>query len=394
MSTPLVNQRVFPVRFLFAILWLGVDLFFSSPLGAQELTIGQEDMAQEVGSRKTYHFVGPEGQRQVAETAIVGRKLASKAVILREVLTFDGRDSGGLLEVVSPARAICYDAVSGELPNWEMPLPLRSGSTWTCDSSQGPIRCRVEGPEQVTVPAGTYTCLVLNMEHRDGSSVRYWFAPKVAAVKVISTGPGPFELRLAKSDGPAESRPELGATLVSHFDSGNPIVPLPFPKAKWSSLAGPSAVAHCEIDPRHGAAGTPFSLRFSFQTYDSWAHVGFVPSGTWGAPLELSAYEVISFYVKALKEDTLDFTLTSGPWGPGGPRDSRAPVKVTTDWQRVVIDLERDPNLEDADLSNLFGFRWEVGGSRANVVWIDQVSLYEDRGKVPGADPDEGGPRQ
>lgn len=81
------------------------------------------------------------------------------------------------------------------LPLAHFPLPQRVGQTFEVTVLGGRVKARVEGVEEVRVPAGTYRCLLL-VEHVETQDrlveVRVWMAPKVGTVKWSVDGPDGF----------------------------------------------------------------------------------------------------------------------------------------------------------------------------------------------------------
>jgi hypothetical protein len=241
---------------------------------------------------------------------------------------------------------------------------------------------RVEGPVEIEVPAGKFRCLVCVEEcERDGErwTQKCWVAPRVGRVKLLLRFGQDYTLSLAGIERPSRVAPEGGAAVLGRFDFGDPLVVPAFPKARWSALAGDArTLSACEIDPFDGAADTAFSLRWAYQFHDAWAHVGIVPSGTWGEPVDFSAYRAISFHAKALSERQCNFVLSTAPWGDNGPVDKNIPLQLTTEWQRLEFDLRQHPQLRGADLTKVYGIRFGDydKGHAANVIWIDQVLLH------------------
>ena len=355
----------------------------AASLAADALIVTSKDFPIAIGRRLTYDFVSADGkQRGQFESVLYGKVTLGTVTLYREAAVAGGNrlpDNN----VVKAERAVAfYPFAGGENPFLRIPFPLKPGMTYEYALPNGKARARVEGPVAVTVPAGKFTCL-LCVEEREAEGERweqrYWIAPGTGTVKMIVRVGQDFTLSLTSVKDPKRRTLQAGSEVVSTFESDTPLVPEIFPKALWQGGAGNRrSVSTCAIEPRDAADGSALCLRWAYQLEATWASASFMPSGSWEKPVDLSAYEAISFSVKALAERPCRFLF--GTAGPGEPARvfPSVPVRVTRQWQRITIDLKTHPELKGADLTKVYllGFSDFSQESAGNVVWIDELVLH------------------
>ncbi len=102
-------------------------------------------------------------------------------------------------------------------------LPIYS-VRYEYESANGAVRARIEGPEEVTVPAGTFTCLVCVDEREDKGrrwTDKRWLAPRVGTAKTLLHADQDYTISLVRWEGPREVKPPRGTDVVSTFDVGD-----------------------------------------------------------------------------------------------------------------------------------------------------------------------------
>ena len=165
-----------------------------------EMVIRREDFHLEVGTKETFRFQPARSVAGIAQYVLAEKLPSSTATVFRQSVKFDGNNLPDLLVSVSE------DAISArtaDLPPTQLlvhwPLPLRAGQTYEYTSPAGRITARVEGPEEVTVPAGTFRCLVcveqVHAQDRQWEN-RIWHAPNTGVVKMVVDGPDGFTSNL------------------------------------------------------------------------------------------------------------------------------------------------------------------------------------------------------
>lgn len=184
-----------------------------SPGTGTEMVIRREDFHLDVGTKETWRFQPTGSAAGVAEYVLVEKLPSSTAAVFRQTVKFNGNNLPDMLVSVSE------DAISARAPDqpqtqlllhWQ--LPLRAGQTYEYTSPAGRITARIEGPEEVTVPAGTFRCLVcVEQVHAQDQQWenRVWLAPTTGAVKLSYGGPNGFESRLIKKEQATSARDEL-----------------------------------------------------------------------------------------------------------------------------------------------------------------------------------------
>jgi len=350
---------------------------------AGELVITSKDFAIEVGSRATLAVATVDGQpRGRLKFAIIGKRTVGKATLFREAVAFGQMRVRDSWLVKSEDEFAIYSSFGAPHPSWKCPLPLKKGLTYEYVSESGKVRARVEAQEEIEVPAGKFTCLVC-VEEREADGKRWtqksWVAPRIGGVKFTVRIDQDYTISLTETHEPRRVQAQPGTFVVSTFDTGNPLGSPLFPRAMWDGVAGqPGRASTVDIEPSGGAAGTPFSLRWTYHTKGTWVAASMLPSGNMGEPVDLSRYGSLSFYIKGLTER--DCALSIQAKAAEGERRifARVPVRVTTQWRKVAIVFETQPQLKAIDRSQVYilGFGDFDEAEAANVVWIDEVMLH------------------
>lgn len=345
--------------------------------------ITSKDFPVEVGTRTTLAITSADGQpRGELKLAIIGRRALGKTTLFRESVVFGQmrvRDSWLARSDEEFAR---YSSFGAEHPSWKCRLPLKAGLTYEYQSDAGRARVRVEGPEEIEVPAGKFNCLVCVEEREEADGTRrkqkQWVAPRVGVVKLVATGDRGFALSQVRMEGPRRVEAPPGVDVMSTFDVGNPLGSPLFPKAVWSGRSGlPGRVSVVDIEPTGGAAGTPFCLRWTYHTKGTWVAAYMEPSGTAWRPVDLSRYGSVSFYIKGLTAGDCALTIRARSAAGNRVIMVHVPIQVTTEWKRVEIG-DGTPQLDAIDASETYSlsFGAYAEDEEANVIWLDEIMLH------------------
>ena len=362
--------------------WLLVLLGGAVCWAAPDIVIRGDDFV-EVGRKTTLAFVSADGATLATmRWALIGRTTLGKLSVYRQATFINDRRVEDIYATVTDQEIAAYRPCGGPAPDWKVRLPLRKGMAYAYQSSMGKVKTRVEGPEEIEVPAGKFTCLVYIQELESEGRKRVWrewFAPGVGTVKFTMPGRQGLAVVLTSLTKGGRRAPQPGAVVLSDFDAGDPLASVLFPERRWEGAAGsPQAVSTCDIEPVDSAAGTPFSLRWAYHTKATWVNAALVVADRSPKPLDLSRYNSISFHIKGLTGRSCRFKLEAPGAGRGGRGSAEVPVKVTTEWQRVVIPLKTQPELRGADLTNVYTLEFVDSHEQfaSNVVWIDEVMLH------------------
>jgi len=358
---------------------------------AEELVITSADFPVEVGTRTTIAISSAAGQPvgQV-KLAVIGRRALGKTTLFREAVTFGPMRVRDSWFSRSDEEYASYSSFGAEHPSWKCRLPLKAGSTYEYRSDSGPARVRVEGPEEIEVPAGKFKCLVCVEERREADGARReqktWVAPGVGFVKLVVTGERGFALSQVSVEKPRVVETPEGVEVISTFDVGDPLGSPLFPKAAWSGRYGlPGRVSDLDIETSGGAADTPFCLRWTYHTKGTWVSAYMEPSGSGSEPVDFSRYESMSFYIKGLTEGECAVSIRAKAAGGDQVIMVHIPVQVTTKWKKIEIG-EGTPQLEAIDASQIYFFSLGVydEGEASNVIWVDEVMLHRAGQAKPG----------
>jgi len=365
-------------------LWFSV--FGCSVSRGGEIVVTAADFSLEVGTRLTFAIERADGTPGGQLTyALTGERTVGGHRLFREPVFFKQMQPRDTWLVVTDNAMTTYASLGAKLPTWECRLPVKKGATHEYDSAHGRVTARVEGPEDVEVPAGKFTCLVWVEEHVEGGrrwTQKTWFAPGAGTVQFTISAEQDYTLKLLRIDKPRKVERKPGETYLSHFDSGNPLVPLPFPKAQWYGAAGNAvATSIVEIDPRGGAAGTPFCLRWTYHTKGTWVGASFFPGGSMGVQGDMSGYDSFSFYIKALRPGSCSLSLRARKAQGGGLAFIHIPITLTAEWQKVTVSAETHPQLKTIDLKavNILSISDYNQGEASNVIWLDEFILHKEK---------------
>ena len=353
--------------------------------------ITSADIPVEVGTRTTLAITSADGRPAgQLKLAIIGRRALGETTLFRQSVIFGQMRVRDSWLSRSDEEYASYSSFGAEHPSWKYRLPLKAGLTYEYQSDSGLARVRVEGPEEIEVPAGKFNCLVC-VEEREADGRRwtqkYWVAPRVGIVKLVVTGDRGFAVSQVRMEGPRRVEAPPGVDVMCTFDVGDPLGSPLFPKAVWSGRSGlPGRVSVVDIEPIGGAAGTPFCLRWTYHTKGTWVAAYMEPSGTGWQPVDLSRYELVSFYIKGLTEG--DCALTIRAKSAAGERVImvHVPIHVTTKWQLIEIG-DGTPQLEAIDASEIYSLSLGAYAEdeASNVIWVDEMMLHrEGKAKQPG----------
>lgn len=354
--------------------------------GAGELVLNRGDLSLAVGQRSTLAVTNAQGEaRGSIRWALVDRRTVGDTELYHEVLALESF-SIDLWVSVSDHELAIYSSLAARVPARRFPFPLKAGMSYEYQAETAKVKARVEGPVDVTVPAGKYTCLVIAEERSAAGKTwteKWWLAPEVGTVKLREEKKETVDISLAKVEEPRVPKPPPGARVVSTFDTGEPLRSTLFPAAVWRGGSGKRECAsHVDVDAFTGANGTPFSLRWSYHVAGTWASASILPSGNPRTPVDLSRYGTLSFYVKALHARGCALTLRAKKAGEDQAILVHVPVQVTPQWKKVVINLRDQPQLEGIDLKEVYLLALGVFSEEpsGNVVWLDEVMLHPAEG--------------
>ena len=352
--------------------------------GAGQLVLTHEDFPIEVGTRTALDIRAADGEaRGRVEFAIVAKMQVGQATLFRQAQRLGAMELEDAWLVRDREHLALFNAFGAPRPMWELRLPIKKGDRYVYESPTAKVQVHAEGQEEIETPAGKFTCLVLAQEQEHGGErLRHknWVAPKRGLVKLTTRlDKDDVTMTLVAAHEPVPPPRVKGADVLSHFDSGRPLSSPLFPKALWHAKAGKAGqVSTATLDPWTGADGSPFSLRWSYHARDTWLNCTMVPSGTWGAPADLSRYGGISFHVKAQAAGQCAFVMQAKVKGEEGRIFASVPIAVTTTWQKLTLGPQKNPELAGLDFSKVYliGFGNMAAGEAANTIWFDQILLH------------------
>lgn len=154
---------------------------------AEDLVITRADFPLEVGDRRTLSLANAEG-RALAEIRIatIGRRTLGGTTLFRNSFIIGSTRGRDGWTAIDERECATYSSFDAKRPTWKCPFPLRAGQTYEYEGEAGPVRARVEGPEEIEVPAGKFTCLVCVEEREEAGergAQKHWIAPRVGRVK-------------------------------------------------------------------------------------------------------------------------------------------------------------------------------------------------------------------
>jgi len=355
------------------------------PKSPAELTITSEDFPLAKGVKFTSSLCGCDGNTREVTSEVCDEIPLGDITLYKLARIVNGKSEAIGYTKKRKESLEYYPPAGGQLPGEIIRFPLVKGSAYEYQNPYVKVKVRVEGPEEVNTPAGRFTCLVLvsDME-RDGNTItrKSWVAPGLGSVRSV----GQCDPRASQKEFVSALKTIQTDLPVSSFDF-DPFVSTAFARSKWKAGKGDNnAISLCELDTTNGAAGTPFSLKWSYDSKgkDTWVNVGLLLSGSWSEPIDLSRYDSISFYIKAAAEKGCAFKIQTGPWKENKLSSAHIPLKPTSEWQKVVIDLRPRPELKDIDLTKTYTIELVDCCKKdiSNVVWIDEIVLHKANDKI------------
>jgi len=357
-----------------------------------ELTITSDDFALAKGLKTIWSMCGCDGTVLETTTEVCDEIQLGDITIYKFARIVDGKSEPSGYAKKSKEALEFYPLTGGQMPGGIIRFPLVKGKAYEYQNIRGKVKMRVEGQEEVNVPAGKFMCLVIVQETaKDGNTVtgKSWIAPGFGIVRSIwPCAPQAKEKEMVS----VLKTIQMGELRISNFDF-DPLVSVAFPNSRWRADKGDKdAFSVCDIDTTTGAAGTPFSLKWSYKTratdantdMNTWVNVGLLLSGSWSESVDLSRYNSISFYIKAAAKKHCTFKMQTGPWKEKRLSGVCIPLELTPEWQKVVIDLKTRPEFKDVDLTKTYTIEL-VDGSKeeiSSVVWIDEIMLHKTNDKI------------
>jgi len=344
---------------------------------AEPLTIKYADLPLEVGTKRILALSGADGKSrgEVIEVVTENFKLGDAALI--KIAQFNqGKRTPDIWCVVTPARLQLFAEGATRKPLMTQALPVKIGQTAKGTPEEGEFIVRVDRQEKISVPAGTYDCLVQVLEVNGKPVQTVWNAPGVGVVQIKGSQ---FTAVLMAIQKPILTATEPNTRLLCNFDSGDPLSSPLFPKGRWHPGYGTgvsNVISSVEIDPTEAAVGTAMSMRWRYHTKGNpWIQTDFLFTGSWQERTDLTIYDSLSFYIKGLKPGGCCFMVHANPVRKGEENFIGIPVEYTTEWKKVTIDL-RAAALAKLNLTTAaqISFGCLGTGDHANVVWIDEMT--------------------
>ncbi|NQT87302.1 hypothetical protein HQ560_11090, partial [bacterium] len=166
-------------------LWFSV--FGCSVSRGGEIVVTAADFSLEVGTRLTFAIERADGTPGGQLTyALTGERAVGGHRVLRQPVFFKQMTPRDTWLTITDNLVATYPSLSAKLPMWECRLPVTKATTHTYDSVNGPVTVRVEGPEDVEVPAGKFTCLVCVETWMQGDvrkTRKAWYTPGTGLVQ-------------------------------------------------------------------------------------------------------------------------------------------------------------------------------------------------------------------
>jgi hypothetical protein len=340
---------------------------------AQELTLKSEDLALEVGTKRLIAFSSPDGKvrGEACEVVMENSKLGeTRLVKIAQIV--NGQRQPDVWCLLEPRQLQLFINDGIKTPLMRQELPVKIGQTAVEGTGADQHTVHVVRQEKITVPAGTFDCLVSEMKSEGKIIKTHWVAPRVGAVQVK----GALTAVLMAIQKPALVANEPQSRILCSFDTeASPL----FPKGRWRvDPANTNAIVSFESDPLETALGTAMSLRWRYHLKtQTWVQLDFLLTGAWQELVDLTPYDSISFYIKGLKKGSCAFMLHGQPVRPGNERFVNLPVDYTTEWQKVTVSLQT-PVVSKLDLKRIgqlsFGHLGPTGDG--NVIWVDEMTCH------------------
>jgi hypothetical protein len=345
----------------------------------ESLTIRSEDLPFEVGTRRimAYSRGGGKDRGEVIEVVTDHTRIGEASLVkLAQVL--NGRRAATIWCVVTPEKYQFFPEGYTKEPFMSQDLPVRIGQITRAGSGAEASVLRVVRQEKITVPAGTFDCLVQAMEVKGKVLHTIWNAPGTGVVQIKGENMTAVLMSIQK---PTSVSSEPNTKVLCNFDSGDPLGSPLFPKARWRAGSGTDAanvICSVEVDPVEAVLGTAMSMRWRYHIKGTpWIQADFALNGSGQETADLTIYDSISFYIKGLKPGSAHFMVHAQPIQQGDRRFVNLPVDYTTEWKKVTIDLG-DTRLSKLDLAKTsqLSFGHLGTGDDANVVWIDEMTCH------------------
>lgn len=353
--------------------------------GDEGLVLHEQDLACAVGTKCVYAFTNADGSARGEAVRMVTANLQLGD---QRLVKWEGAVNGHPLPV--SWRLSCADGLhvfrDGAMDEADvvLPMPLAIGSTWSAGEGESARTLRVVKEETITVPAGTFGCLVCEVAIGGATRETLWIAPVVGVVQMKDGGANGMTTVLVSIHKPAPADSSGDTVTLADFDAGSAASAL-FPKAQLSPYVGNAeGVSLVTIDSTTGAGGSAMSLRWSYHTKgECWVQAGVLLSGSWQEPVDLMPFDSISFQIKGFRPGRCAFMIHAKPAREGADRWVNLPIEYGTTWSTVTIDLSRD-ELSALDLHRAaqVGLGALGGGVDGNVVWIDQITCHRRAGEA------------
>jgi hypothetical protein len=351
----------------------------------KELRLESADLILEAGTKRVYAYSTPEGGSRGELINVTTESMRVGDAVLNKYVEFDsGGRRSDLWATITPRRMQAFNESSAKTPFLEFDLPMKTGLSGRVSPVTGGNSVRITRQERITVPAGTFDCLVLELEDNRTPVLTLWQAAGAGVVQMKSASGLTFVLMAIRKPAAAATGP--GSGMMCDFDSGDPLSSSLFPNGRWRRGFGAentNVVCSVEADPAQAALGTAMSMRWAYHIKGrTWVQTDFLLTGSWKERADFTAFDSVSFQIKGFKPGSCKFMVHAQPVKPGDNQYVNLPVSYATEWNRVTIDL-RDPALSTLDLTKTaqISFGHLGRGDDANVVWIDQIELHEARGR-------------
>ncbi|MCX6910135.1 MAG: hypothetical protein NTY01_19120 [Verrucomicrobia bacterium] len=355
----------------------------------ESLTIRSEDLPFEAGTKRilAYSSGGGKDRGEVIEVVTENSKIG-EASLVKIVQIVNGQRAATISCVVTPVKFQLFAEGDMKEAFMTQELPVKIGQSFRAGFGADVSVLHVERQERITVPAGTFDCLVQVMEAKGKVVQTVWSAPGAGIVQIKGDNMTAVLMAIQK---PTSVSSEPNTKVLCNFDSGDPLSSPLFPKARWKPGHGTdktNVICSVEIDPTQAALGTPMSMRWRYHIKGNpWIQTDFPLTGSSPEKVDVTIYDSISFYIKGFKRGGCLFMVHSQPVRQGDDGYVNIPVDYTTEWNKVTIDL-RAPALSKLDLTKTtqISFGHLGQGDDANVVWIDEMTCHLKKAPAATAD--------
>ncbi len=374
-----------PMHGRFALVSCLLLLMCCSAWAEENLVIKDTDLPSQVGVIDAYTVYGGDGKKAAAFVRIFEESMSlGKIRITRMVIYSDGKEQGTLWRAVQPDRMEDYSASAPQSPTHYLPLPLSVGKTASVNTASGASTIKVAKEETITTPAGTFKCLVC-VGFRNGKQTQtLWVSPGVGIVKVMLLKPQQT-IVLTKHKKPDSATPPPGSVALVDFDSGKGRGTTTCPKATWEATGSDSTrISTTTLDATETALNTAMSLRWSYHAENTaWPQANIMLAGSWAEVVDLTPYDSVSFYIKGFRPGECGFSIQGMSLNGKGQEYAFVPIKYTTKWTKVTIELSRR-DFAKIDLAKTLLFALGHYGNPkddGNVIWIDEITAHKKQGQ-------------